>query len=165
MRRPLLTCLISLVVAPVAAAQEGAAGGVPTGLTASFALGGGGELGRESGKAGVFEIEAAVGYEIGSSGIRPELAATFGVAPDSHVALRPGVRWSLPGFPIQLRLAIDASDARREDFGWRWLLLGAAAELRLTSLLGVFAEVDTGAPIASDAGLPLLLRGGASLRF
>ncbi len=165
MRRLVLTCLISLALASAADAQEGAAGGAPTGLTASVALGGGGELGRESGKAGVLEIEAAVGYEVGSSGIRPELAAAFGVAPDSHVALRPGVRWTLPGFPIQLRVALDASNARGATFGWRWLLVGAAAELRLTSLLGVFGEVDTGAPIGSDAGLPLLLRCGASFRF
>jgi hypothetical protein len=165
MRRPLLTCLVSLALAPVAAAQEGAAGGVPTGLTASAALGGGGELGRESGKAGVLEIEATVGYEIGSSGIRPELAATFGVAPDSHVGLRPGVRWTIPAFPIQLRVALDASNARGATFGWRWFLVGAAAEMRLTSLLGLFGEIDTGAPISSDAGLPLLLRAGASFRF
>ncbi len=165
MRRPLLTCLVLLAMPPLAAAQEGAAGGAPTGLTASAALGGGAELGRESGKAGVLEFEAAVGYEIGSSGIRPEFAATFGVEPDSHVALRPGVRWTIPGLPIQLRLAVDASNARGETFGWRWILIGAAGEVRLTSLLGLFGEIDTGMAMSSDAGLPLLLRAGASFRF
>lgn len=171
MRRSVLAPLglvIALAAPAVPSAQEageGAAGGVPTGLTASLSLGGGAELGLEKGKAGVLEMEAAVGYEIGTSGVRVELAAALGIEPDSHVALRPGVRWTLRGFPVQLRAALDASNARDDGFGVRWLLVGAAGELRLTSLLGLFAEVDTGAPLASDAGLPLLVRGGASFRF
>jgi hypothetical protein len=128
-------------------------------------MGGGGELGLESGKAGVLEIEAAVGYEVTSVGLRPELALAFGLAPDTNVALRPGVRWTLPDFPIQLRAAIDLSNARDSGLRWRWLLVGAAAEVRLTSLFGLYGEIDTGAPLNSKAGLPLLLRAGASFRF
>jgi hypothetical protein len=132
-------------------------------------VGGGGELGLDEGEgdgdAGVFELETAVGWELPSVGIRPELAAAFGLAPDGHVALRPGVRVALPGYPIQLRVALDAANARGRDFGWRWLLIGAAAELRVTSLLGLYGEVDTGAKLSSDAGLPLLVRMGASFRF
>ncbi|HSN14708.1 MAG TPA: hypothetical protein VLT61_08760 [Anaeromyxobacteraceae bacterium] len=168
MRRPVLALVAALAVPAAALAQDqgpGAAGGAPTGLAASFSFGGGAELGLEKGKAGVLEMEAAVGYEIGTTGIRPEMGAAFGLAPDSHVALRPGLRWTLPGFPIQLRAAVDASNARGATFGFRWLLVGAAGELRLTSLLGLFAEVDTGAPLSSDAGLPLLVRAGASFRF
>lgn len=162
MRRLALAAAVAL--APAVAASEETSH-VPTGLTASVALGGGGELGLESGKAGVLELEAAVGWELPSLGLRPELAAALGVAPDGHLALRPGVRWAIPGFPIQLRLAVDGSNARNTDFHWRWLLIGAAAEIRFTSVLGLYGEIDTGAPLGSDAGLPLLLRGGASFRF
>jgi len=155
-----------VLLAPLAApAQEGAPAPLSTGLSASVSLGGGAELGLDAGDAGVLEIEAAVGYEIPSLGLRPELAAAFGIAPDSHVALRPGVRWTIPGFPIQLRAALDASNARDTGLRWRWLLVGAAAELRLTSLLGLYGEIDTGAPLGAEAGLPLLVRGGASFRF
>jgi hypothetical protein len=163
MRRLALAVAVAVPLAGVA--QEAEPASAPTGLTGTVSLGGGGELGLESGKAGVVELEASVGWELGSSGIRPELAGVFGIAPDNHVALRPGVRLMLPGYPIQLRVALDAANARDRDFGWRWLLFGVAAELRLTSVLGFFAEVDTGAKLSSDRGVPLLLRGGASFRF
>lgn len=146
-------------------AAEGALGGAPTGLTASASLGAGGELGLSSGKQGVFELELAVGYELQDLGLRPELAAAFGLAPDSNIALRPGLRFELPTLPIQLRAALDASTSRGGDLHWRWLLLGAAAELRLTGLFGLFGEVDTGVKLSSRAGLPLLIRAGASFRF
>jgi hypothetical protein len=131
------------------------------------AVGGGGELGLDEaeGDAGVLELEATIGWELGSSGVRPELGAAFAVAPDAHVALRPGVRLALPGYPIHVRLALDAANARDRDFDWRWLLIGAAAELRLTSLVGLYGEVDTGVKLSKDAGLPLLVRAGASFRF
>jgi hypothetical protein len=112
----------------------------------------------------VLELEAAVGWEATDT-FRPELAVAFGLAPDSHVALRPGVRISLPGYPLQLRVALDAANARDRDFGWRWLLVGVAAEVRFTSMLGLYAEVDAGAKLRSHAGLPLLVRAGASFRF
>lgn len=168
MRRPALALLAAALVltpAAAAAAEEVTPQAVPTGLTASVALGGGAELGLESGKAGIFELEVAVGWEFPSIGLRPELAAALGVAPDGHVALRPGFRWSLAGFPLQLRVAADGSNARDSDFRWRWLLFGAAGEIRFTSLLSLWGEVDTGAPLGSHAGLPLLLRGGATFRF
>jgi hypothetical protein len=169
MRRLVLAVTVALPLAGLA--QEGAPAatpaGVPTGLTATASLAGGGELGLEEseGKAGVVEVEAAVGWEIPRSGLRPELAVALGLAPDSHIALRPGLRLTLPGYPIQLRVALDAANARDRDFGWRWLLVGVAGEIRLTSVLGLFAEVDTGAKLSSDAGLPLLVRAGASFRF
>jgi hypothetical protein len=146
-------------------AQEGASAPMSTGLTATVTMGGGGELGLSSGKAGILEIEAAAGYEITSIGLRPELALAFGLEPDTNVALRPGVRWSMPELPVQLRASLDLSTARDGGLHWRWLLVGAAAEVRLTSLFGLFGEIDTGVPLGSKAGLPLLLRGGASFRF
>jgi hypothetical protein len=160
----LAVALPALAPSP-SAAEENAPAPVSTGLTASVSLGGGGELGLDSGKAGVMELEAAVGYEITSVGLRPELALAFGLAPDTNVALRPGARWTIPDFPIQLRVAVDLSNARDNGLRWRWLLVGAAAEVRLTSLFGLYGEIDTGAPLGSEAGLPLLLRGGASFRF
>jgi hypothetical protein len=161
----LAAALTALSPAAPTAQEPGAPAPVSTGLTASMSLGGGGEMGLSSGKAGVLELEAAVGYEVASIGLRPELAVAFGLAPDTNVAIRPGVRWSLPDIPIQLRAAIDVSNARGDGLRWRWLLVGAAAELRLTSLFALYAEVDTGAPLNSEAGLPLLVRGGASFRF
>lgn len=164
MRRALPVALLAMI--PLAGlAQASPSPGAPTGLTGSVSLGGGGELGLDSGKAGVLELEATIGWELPSVGVRPELGAALGVAPDSHVALRPGLRVLLPGVPVQLRVALDAANARDEDFGWRWLLVGAAAEIRLTSVLGLYGEIDTGAKLSSDAGVPLLVRAGASFRF
>lgn len=170
MLRPLPVALAAaLALSPAAASAQAAASPAetagPTGFTATVSMGGGGELGLSSGKAGVLELEAAAGYEIPSVGLRPELAIAFGLAPDTNVALRPGVRWSIPDFPVQLRAALDTSNARHQNLHWRWLLVGAAAEVRLTSLFGLYGEIDTGAPLNSGAGLPLLLRGGASFRF
>jgi hypothetical protein len=169
MRRHLLAAIVAFPLAGVAQEEAPAAtpAGAPTGLTATASLAAGGELGLEEGEgdAGVFEVEAAVGWELPRSGFRPELAAAFGLAPDSHFALRPGVRFTLPGYPIQLRVALDAANARDGDFDWRWLLVGVAGEIRFTSLLALYGEVDTGAQLSSDAGLPLLVRAGASFRF
>jgi hypothetical protein len=165
--RRLATALLALAPLASTAAEPAPAGPPPItgGLTASASVGGGAELGLESGKAGVLELEAAVGWEIESVGLRPEIAAALGLEPDGHVALRPGVRWNIPGFPIQLRAAFDASNSRGSGLHWRWLLIGAAGEIRFTSLLGLFGEIDTGAKLASGAGLPLLVRAGASFRF
>lgn len=166
-----LAAALAALVPGLPSAQEGAAppqapaSTGPTGFTATVSMGGGGELGLSEGKAGVLEVEAAAGYEFTSVGLRPELGLAFGLSPDTNVALRPGVRWSIPEFPIQLRAALDLSNARASGLRWRWLLVGAAAEVRLTSLFGLFGEIDTGAPLNSKAGLPLLLRAGASFRF
>jgi hypothetical protein len=167
MRRHAFLSLLALAaLGPASAAAQGTGPATPTGLVGTLSFAGGGELGLEHGeKPGVVEIEASLGWEIEALGLRPEVGAVFGIAPDGHAALRPGLRWTLPGLPIQLRAALDASNARDRSFRWRWLLLGVAGEVRLTGLLGLFVEVDTGAPIDSDAGLPLLARGGASIRF
>ena len=167
MRHLLLVAVAAVALSSSALAQETGPQPLSTGLTASVSVGGGAELGLDQGEgdAGVLEAEVAIGWELTSIGLRPELAAALGVAPDGHVALRPGVRWELPGLPIQLRVALDASNARDGDLRWRWLLVGAAGEVRFTSLLGLFGEIDTGAPLGSDSGLPLLVRAGASFRF
>jgi hypothetical protein len=166
MPRPILLVLALSALSPLpSAAQDGPPAPGSTGLTATVSLGGGGELGLSSGKAGVLEVEGTVGYDFTSVGLRPEIGLAFGLEPDTNVALRPGVRWSIPEFPIQLRAAFDVSNARDSGLRWRWLLVGAAAELRLTGLFGLYGEIDTGAPLGSDAGLPLLVRGGASFRF
>lgn len=164
MRRLPLVVLLGLAPFSGGAVEPGLPP-MEAGFAATAALGGGGELGLASGKAGVLELEVAMGWELQSLGLRPELAAALGVAPDSHLAIRPGVRWTIPGFPVQLRAALDASNARTNDFHWRWLLIGAAGEVRLTSVLGLYGEIDTGAPLGSVAGLPLLVRAGASFRF
>ncbi len=162
---------IACVLSTPALGQEPGPQPLSTGLTATATLGGGAELGLDDedagdeGDPGILEAEIGIGWEITSLGLRPELAAALGVAPDGHVALRPGFRWSLPDLPIQLRVALDASNARNSDLRWRWLLVGAAAEIRFTSLLGLYGEIDTGAPLGSEAGLPLLVRAGASFRF
>jgi hypothetical protein len=164
MRR--LLAALAAVLPLAGAAQESGPGAPPTGVTVLTSLGGGGELGLDKGKAGVFELEGIVGYDLEGGLVRPELGATLGLSPDTHVALRPGVRVTLPGLPIQLRAALDASNSRdATGLDWRWLLIGVAGEVRWTSLLGFYAEIDTGARLSSRAGLPLLIRVGASFRL
>jgi hypothetical protein len=164
MRRLLATLVAVLPLA--GAAQDVGPGGAPTGLTVLASLGGGGELGLDKGKAGVFELEGVIGYDISGGLLRPELGATIGLSPDSHVALRPGVRFGLPNLPIGFRAALDASNSRgATGLDWRWLLVGVDGEVRWTSLLGMYAEIDTGARLSSRAGLPLLVRVGVSFRL
>ena len=151
---------LALLAAPAPARAD------VSGPVVHVSLAGGGELGLDPGeKGGVFEIAAAGGWELGKWGLRPEVEVALGFAPDSNVALRPGVSWSVPGAPLRLRVALDASNARNRDLGWRWLLLGAAFEVRITGRLGFDAGVDLGGPISGQAGLPVLLRLGTSLRF
>jgi hypothetical protein len=166
MRRPTLTVLAALsalLLPSLGAAQSS----VPSGVTASLSLAGGAELGLASnaGGAGLGELEGAIGYEFESVGLRPELGLVIGLAPGSDFAFRPGVRLALPGVPLQFRAALDASTARVSGLSWRWLLLGVATELRFTSTLALFGELDSGAPLNSRAGLPLLFRAGAAFRF
>lgn len=141
----------------------------PIGLTATLSYAIGGELGlaedEDKGGSGVSEIEATLGWELESLNLRPEMGIVLGLSPDTNVALRPGVRWILPTLPLQIRFALDASDARDRSLQWRWLLVGVATEVRFTSVLGLFAGVDSGVPLSSEAGLPLLMRGGATFRF
>jgi hypothetical protein len=166
----LLHCLAaaSLVLAlPVPSAAEGTAAGGPL-LAAS--LGGGAEAGLARGqRSGALDLEGLAGWEFPTYGLdtglvlRPELALSLGLAPDFHLALRPGVRAALPGMPLWLRAAADWSNARG-DARWRWLLLGLAWEVRFTGAFGLFAEADTGVPLAASAGVPFLFRAGATFR-
>lgn len=135
-----------------------------SGFTLNASLAGGPEVGLDRGKAGVLELEAVPGYELGL-GFRGEVGLAIGLEPDTHFAIRPGVRWSVPETPFQLRAALDAANSRQDGLHWRWLMVGIAAELRFTGALGLFGEVDTGAPLDSAYGVPLLFRGGISLRF
>jgi hypothetical protein len=163
-----LAALAALALSPRPAAAQ--TGGVPaeapSGLTATFSLGGGGEMGLDEGEdAGLGEVEVTAGWEFPDRGIRPELALAYGFAPEDHVGLRGGVRFDLPRLPLAVRFALDASNARGDGLRWRWLLVGLAAEVRFTGLLGLYAEVDSGAPLNGDAGVPLMARAGASFRF
>lgn len=164
-RARLLPAALLAAALPALASAAGPVAPGPTGFTFTSSLAGGGELGIDHGKEGILEVEAAAGYEWVQSGLRGELGLALGLNPDTHVALRPGVRWSMPQLPIQLRLALDAATSRESGLHWRWLLVGLAAEVRLTGLLGLYAEVDSGAPLSSEYGVPLLARGGVSFRF
>jgi hypothetical protein len=164
-RRARVLALAVAAALPALAAAEGPTAPGPTGLTFTASLGGGGEVGLDHGKAGILEVEGTAGYEWAELGFRGELGLALGLDPDTHVALRPGVRWSMPALPIQLRAALDAASSREGGLHWRWLLVGLATEVRLTGLLGLYAEVDSGAPLSSIYGVPLLVRGGASFRF
>lgn len=164
--------LVAVLAALAAAAPSSSSAQepyTPTGLAATFSYGAGGELGlakgEDKGGAGVTEIEATLGYDLESLNLRPEIGLALGLDPDTNLAFRPGVRWISPQVPLQVRVALDMSNARDRSMQWRWLLLGVATELRFTSVLGLFAEVDTGAPLSSEAGVPLLVRGGATFRF
>jgi len=156
----------ALCLALAVLASPASAGAEVSGPVLHVSLAGGGELGLDPGeKGGVFEIAAAGGWELGKWGLRPEVEIALGLAPDSNVALRPGLSWAAPGAPLRLRIALDAANARNRDFGWRWLLLGAAVEVRLTGRLGFDAGIDLGGPLTGQAGLPVLFRLGTSLRF
>jgi hypothetical protein len=155
---------VALLAVLAASAHAAAAVEAPGGLVFTAGVGGGVELGLEGEKAGLAETELAVGWEHEATGVRPELGVALGLAPDTHFALRPGLRWAAPEIPIQLRVALDWSNARDER-RWRWLLLGGVFELRWTSAFSLFAGVDLGFPVGRDAGLPLLARGGAAFRF
>lgn len=158
-----------LLAAPAAQAQSEAAPRTG-GLALAASLAGGAEAGLDTGHAGLLELELLAGWDVPATAartgltIRPELAVAFGSAPDTHVALRPGVRISLPETPLWLRAAGDWTNARGKDPRWRWVLVGVAWEVRLTATLGLTFEADTGLPVSGSAGLPLLLRAGATFR-
>jgi hypothetical protein len=159
-RLPLLVA-VALAAAPPLAHAQAAAGPV-----VALSLAGGGELGLVSSfDKGVGELALLGGWELGTLGLRPELSIALGVAPDGNVALRPGISWSPPEFPFRARLALDASNARDRKLHWRWLMIGGAAELRLTGRLSFDAGVDLGIPLGDNIGLPVLLRVGSTLRF
>lgn len=158
-------CLrIALVLLAGSLAGVASAVDAPTGVVFTAGVGAGAELGLGDRKAGVAESELSLGWEHAPTGIRPELGLGIGFAPDGHFAVRPGLRWVAPELPIQFRAALDWSNARGER-RWRWLLIGAAFELRWTSAFSLYAGLDIGAPLGAETGMPLLARGGAAFRF
>jgi hypothetical protein len=137
----------------------------PIGLVAGVSLGAGGEMGLDQGKAGLFELELATGWEHGPTRLRPEVALALGFAPDLHVAVRPGLRAGLAEVPVWLRAALDLSSSRHHGLHPRWLLFGAAWELRLNTTLAFNLGLEFGVPLAGSAGVPILFRGGGTFRL
>jgi hypothetical protein len=159
-RLPLaLAALLALVPAGGARAEE------PAGFQVSVDLGGGGQLGTGSayGGASLFELEATFAYDV-ALGLGPELSFVLGMTPGTYFAIRPGLRWNIPETPFYLRAVVDAA-TQIGYMSWRWVLLGGGFQLRFGDVLGFFAEGDSGFPIASGAGVPLLIRAGAVVRF
>jgi hypothetical protein len=167
-KRALPFLLAAALSAPAAAAQElPAQPGAPLGVVVSVDVGGGGIVGGGTTytPSGLFEGEVGVGYEL-PVGLRPELGLVLGLAPRSHFAIRPGLHYDLPDLPFYARGALDWSTSRGGGGGgWRWLLLGGGGALRLTDVLGAFAEADLGLPLASAAGLGVLVRAGVAFRL
>jgi hypothetical protein len=137
----------------------------PIGLVVTADLGGGGQLGTGSAydPPGIFELEVAIAYDI-ALGISPQLAMVLGMSPGASFAIRPGLAWFVPETPFYLRAAFDAS-TQVGYLAWRWMLLGGGVALRVTDVLGFMAEFDSGFPLSSGAGVPLLVRAGAVVRF
>jgi hypothetical protein len=169
---PLLTCCALALGAGAAQAQPDptaptAAGSpsAPSGLVFAASLGAGGETGMTQGKAGLLELEVAAGWEHQATRLRPELAVVLGVAPESSVAIRPGLRAGLAQVPVWLHAAIDFSTARDEGLHTRWLLFGAAWEIQFNTALAFDLGFDFGIPLASSSGVPLMLRAGGTFRL
>jgi hypothetical protein len=137
----------------------------PAGLVFTVDLGGGGQVGTGSAydPPGIFELEAGVSYEV-FLGIAPQLTMVLGMAPGASFAIRPGLQWFVPETPFYLRAAFDAS-TQVGYLAWRWMLLGGGAAIRITGVLGFLVEADSGFPLSSGAGVPLLVRAGAFARF
>jgi hypothetical protein len=155
---------VALIVAALAVAGSAGAVESPTGVVFTAGVAGGAELGLTDQQAGVAEAELSLGWQHEGTGIRPEVSFGLGLTPEAHFALRPGLRWTAPGTPVQIRVALDWSNAREETH-WRWLLVGGAFEFRWTSAFSLYTGLDFGFPLGSQAGLPLLIRGGAAFRF
>jgi hypothetical protein len=167
---PIAACAALALPASGLAQSDGPGSSGPATLVLAGSLAGGAELGLAAGRAGLVEGELLAGLDIEASAahtgltLRPELALALGAAPDGHLALRPGLRVAVPETPLWLRLAADWSTARGKHPGWRWVLVGVAWEVRMTSVLGFSAEADTGVPLSDRAGLPLLVRAGVTFR-
>ena len=166
--RPLLGALAAALLAlPGAgrAADPAPAESRPVGLIVSADLGGGGQLGTGSAydPPGIFELEFAVAYDV-VFGIAPQLSMVLGMAPGASFAIRPGLAWYIPESPFYLRAAFDAS-TQVGYLAWRWMLLGGGVAIRITDVLGFMVEGDSGFPLSSGAGVPLLVRAGAFARF
>ena len=160
-RPALAAALVAALLCAPAAAEERrhAEARRPSGFTVSVDLGGGGDL---SGPTGVFEAEIVGGFALGK-GWALELGLVLGMAPGNYFGLRPGVHWALSE-PFYLRAAFDVAGPNG-SLDWRWLLLGGGVELRITDVVGGFLEADTGFPLSSAFGVPLLARGGVFFSF
>ncbi len=154
-----------LLLPAVALAAEPSAPSKPLGFAVTANLGGGGQLGTGSAydPPGIFELEVGISCDV-AFGISPQLAMALGMAPGASFAIRPGVAWYIPETPFYLRASFDAS-TQVGWLAWRWMLLGGGAALRITDVLGVMGEFDSGFPLSSGAGVPLLVRAGAIIRF
>jgi hypothetical protein len=137
----------------------------PIGLVVSADIGGGGQLGTGSAydPPGVFELEVGVAYEV-FFGLAPQLSMVLGMAPGASFAIRPGLAWYIPETPFYLRAAFDAS-TQVGYLAWRWMLLGGGAAIKVTDVLGFLLEADSGFPLSSGVGVPLVIRAGAFARF
>jgi len=162
--RPLALAAL-LHAPPLASASDADGGRRPIGFTVSADVGGGGELGSGSayGTPSLFEVEVTAGYSL-ALGFAPELSLELGTSPKAYFAIRPGLHWAVPGTPFYLRGAVDAA-TQIGYLEWRWVLVGAGLELRFSDAVGFFAEGDTGFPLESGAGVPLLVRAGAFYSF
>jgi hypothetical protein len=162
-----LAAILAIALSAVpAAAQSTAPATGPTGLTAFVSLGGGGAASGSVGdgsKSGILAAELGAGWDL-PGGWRPEAALLLGLAPDTYLGLRPGVRYSLQSMPFFFRGALDFANPR-SSWRMRWILAGAGAELRITDQLSIYGEADLGIPVASKAGFLVELRGGAAFRF
>ncbi|MGC4001006.1 MAG: hypothetical protein QM767_27515 [Anaeromyxobacter sp.] len=160
-----LAALALLTAAAVAGAQEPTEEGSSSGGNGviGFAIALGTEQGADGSKKTMLEAEGLLGWEF-QNRIRPEVGLVLGLEPDAHGAIRPGVRLPIPSTPIQLRVALDASNARNESFSWRYLLLGAAYELKLTGNFALALELDSGVPLRDSAGVPIMIRLGSVVR-
>jgi hypothetical protein len=165
--RPVLGALAAALLVLPAMARPGGdpPASRPIGLALTASLGGGGQLGAGSAydPPGVFELEVGIAYDV-ILGISPQLTMVLGMAPGASFAIRPGLEWFIPETPFYLRAAFDAS-TQVGYLAWRWMLLGGGAALRITDVLGFMAEVDSGFPLSSGAGVPLLVRAGTIIRF
>jgi hypothetical protein len=156
--------LLALPVAARAADPAPSSSG-PAGLLVVVDIGGGGQIGAGSAydPPSVFELELTVGYDV-VAGVTPQMGFVLGMSPGTSFAIRPGLSWYLPETPFFLRAAVDAS-TQVGYLSWRWLLLGGGFALKITDVFGFQAEVDTGIPLASGVGVPIIARAGAFVRF
>jgi hypothetical protein len=165
-RAPLLiaACVLAASLAAPARAQETSQ--APSGLVLGASMAAGGEMGLSQGQAGLLELELLAGWEHAQTRLQVELGAAVGFGPSASFALRPGLRYGLEGLPVALRAALDFSNARSDSNALhaRWLLLGAAWELRFTSLFSLSVGIDSGVPLSGTAGVPFLLRVGGTFR-
>jgi hypothetical protein len=158
-------CALATLVAAPARAQTPAS--TPTGFVLAASMAAGGQLGLPQGQpAGLFELELLGGWEHAPTRLQAELAVAFGLGADPSFALRPGLRYGLERLPISVRAALDFSNAGSDSSGLhaRWLLFGAAWDLRFTSLFALSAGLESGIPLSGSAGVPFMVRLGGTFR-